>query len=172
MPPLVLRVKGPGGVEAPCSLRHQAARSIWVCFHSVCSQGMPAGVGWGHRHSLPGAGQMVQTMLAQGADQGAGVRLREAVSGRGKGQASLEGEDLPEGGKGPAEERVPWPVCAHSTEALKGLTEFHCPCEQLFGFPAPASLKARPYHLNCPQSLRGNAGGLSQGQAHVPTASV
>lgn len=112
---------------------------------------------WGSRHSSSGVPLPALT------GGGTGAQLREAASGRGEGQGSLEGEDLPGGRKGPSPGgALPRGIPRPGRRGVNWvplsllLTLEH---DQQSGFPAPLlpQGQALSCHLACPQSLRGNA---------------
>lgn len=99
----------------------------------------------------------------RGGGAGAGAQLREAAGGRGEGQASLEGEDLPGGRKGPSPGgALPLGIPHPGRRGVNWvplsllLTLEHDPQS---GLPAPLlpQGQALSCHLACPQSLRGDA---------------
>lgn len=149
-----------------CCLRHLL---LWPSGPASTSRPLAGCPPWAGSAGAGGMG--VQTQFSwgplsradRGGGAGAGAQLREAAGGRGEGQASLEGEDLPGGRKGPSPGGalplgIPHPGCRRVNWVPLSLllTLEH---DQQSGFPAPLlpQGQALSCHLACPQSLRGNA---------------
>ena len=159
---------------APCA---SSARGLW---HQPARPAGPASALRAFGRSPPRAGpagaqgwgwgvEGVQTLVAWGRTnrdnhgQGGGARLREAVGGPAespaKSPASLEGEDLPGGA---TEEHSPWGSCTLApTDCLPRSRPpaLHTGAQAtvwVCSFP-PASSRTLSCHLDCPQSLRGDA---------------